>query len=570
MENGDLVQFSLNSLLNTFSLNVISNGIILRGLNGAILRGLNGSILRGPNGAILRGANGAILRGLNGAILKGPNSAILRGANGIALGADAIGNNTGVILDSKDAIDNGTGYSWLGSMFGINMITGLNVGKQYLVPGVLVDPNFDISYGLAEVVIGKAPLTIKADDKTRKYGENNPVLTVSYNGFVNGENLMTSGIKGADSTGMPSSTTTASQYSPVSPPTYPITVGIGTLAPSSNYAYSFVNGLLTITPNQCLITHDPTNFVSTANARTATSLWLNVTVKVSGQLVTNGDYLIFRTGGITLNSVTSNPTVTEQAIPNGRIVADNSVSSPVTNYDGATNTWITKVPLGYSSTSDIFITGAIINSSTGFAAINSKANSVLKGMFYTNRTFSDQWSYAMGAYQPQFNYDAISAQGAITSINGTYRAGTPTTVLRSIVGGGTGNGGNNFTGSPSNQNAFTACIPSSFFDVNRAMLSLSTIKPELIGAVNKEIMDVYPNPSTDNIRLSVVPAITGRSKITLLTIDGKTVLEINNGVTEAGRNYVKNIDVSKLPSGMYIIQLITGYKTTIKKVIITR
>lgn len=287
----------------------------------------------------------------------------------------------------------------------------------------------------------------------------------------------------------------------------------------------------------------------------------NVTVTLNG-------YLIFRAGGITFNGVTSYPTVTDQAIPNGRIVADNNVSSPITNFDVATNTWITRVPLGYASTSDIFITGAIINSSTGFVAINSKANSVLKGMFYTNRTFSDQWSYAMGAYQPQFNYNAISAPGAVASINGTYRSGTPIPVRTFIVSGGTGNGGNNYTGSSSNQNAFTACIPSSLFDVNKAMLS--TIKPEKIGEVSKEIMDIYPDPATDNVRLSVVPATTGRSKITLLNIDGKRVLEINNGVTEAGSNYVKNIDVSKLASGVYIIQLVTGYKTTIKKVIITR
>ncbi len=825
MENGDLVQFSVNTL----SFNVISNGIILRGANGAILRGANGSILRGPNGAILRGANGAILRGANGAILRGANGAILRGANGIALGADEAGNNTGVILDSDDAINDGTGYAWLGSMFGVNMITGLNIGKQYLVPGVLVDANFDISYGLGEVditkasitvtgtantkiydgntsaaalptitsgslaggevavfietydnknqgtgktitpivvsildglgasaaanynvtltsstegvinkreitvtaaantktydgttiadarpnitsgslaggdvavfsetydnknqgsvktmipstvsivdalnsnmapnytvtlsnssngiinaspisviatpntktyngntsaaalptitagslasgdiavfsetydnknqgtgktltpavvsivdasnanmatnyavalnastsgVINKAALTVTADDKTRRYGENNPVLTVRCSGFVNSEDSITSGIKGVNGSGIPSATTTASQYSPVSPPTYPITAGIGTLSVSSNYAYSFINGALTITSNQCLITHDPTNFVSTANPGTATSLWLNVTIKVSGQLVANGDYITYRAGSITFNSITSSPTVTDLAIPNGKIVADNSVSSPITNYVAATNTWITKVPVAYSSTSDIFVTGAIINSSNGFAAKNSKANSFLKGMFYSNRSFSDQWSYAMAAYQPQFGYSAIAASGAVASTNGTYRAGTPIPVRSFIVSGGTGNGGSNLTGSSSNQNAFTACIPSSSSVVSRAITS--TTSPDKLTSISAEIMDVYPNPASDNLRLSVVPANTGRSKITLLTIDGKRVMEINNGITEAGKNYVKNIDVSKLVAGVYMIQLTTGYKITIKKLIITR
>jgi len=828
MDNGDLVQFTVS----TFSFNVISNGIILRGANGAILRGANGAILRGPNGAILRGANGAILRGANGAILRGANGAILRGANGIALGADAADNNTGVILDSDDATNDGTGYAWLGSMFGVNMITGLDIGKQYLVPGVLVDPNFDISYGLGEVditkaqitvtaapnskiydgttsaaaiptitagslsggdiavfnetyddknqgssktmtpavvsivdalgvsvaanytvmltnsnngviskrdltvtavtntktydgvinaaalpaittgslagvdvtvfketyenknqgtgktmtptvvsivdalnvsmmvnynvtlnssnngvinkrdiivtaaantktyngalsatalptitagtlasgdiavfsetydnknqgtgktltpavvsivdalntsmvanynvaltnstngVINKAPLTVRADDKTRKYGENNPVLTVSYSGFVNGEDSISSGIKGMNGTGIPSAITTATQYSPVSPPTYPITTGIGTLSPSSNYAYSFVNGALTVTSNQCLITHDATKFVSTSNPGTATSLWLNITVKVSGQLVADGDYLIFRAGDITLNSVISNLTVTNLAIPNGKIIADNGVSSPITNFDAATNTWITKVPVGYASTSDIFVSGAIINSSNGFAARNSKANSVVKGMFYSNKSFSDQWSYAMGAYQPQFAYSAIAAPGAVTAINGTYRAGTPATVIAYIVGGGTGNGGSNYTGSSSNQNAFTACIPAGSSVVNRAITStasLGAIIREVL--ISKDKMDVNPNPASNNVRLSFVPATTGIAKITLLTIDGKRVIEINNGVSEAGKNYVRNIDVSNLVAGVYIIQLNTGYKITIKKVIITR
>ena len=343
------------------------------------------------------------------------------------------------------------------------------------------------------------------------------------------------------------------------------------MASASNYTYNFVNGAITITSNQCLITHDATKVVSTSNPGTATSLWLNITVKVSGQLVTDGDYLIFRAGDVTLNSLISNPTVTNLAIPNGKLIADNSVLSPITNYDLATNTWITKIPVGYASTSDIFVTGAIINSSTGFAVINSKANSVLKGMFYSNKSFSDQWAYAMGAYQPQFEYNAIAAPGAVTSVNGTYRAGTPKPVIAYIVGGGTGNGGNNYTGSPSNQNAFTACIPSMLSDVSRATTSTASLEAIIRkGQIRKDKMDVYPNPANNNVRLSFVPGNTGVSKITLLTIDGKRIMEINNGVSEAGKNYVKNIDVSKLVSGVYMIQLNTGYKVTIKKVVITR
>lgn len=823
MENGDLVQFNLNS----FSFNVLSNGVILRGANGAILRGANGAILRGPNGAILRGANGAILRGANGAILRGANGAILRGANGLALGADSPDNNTGAVLDSDDAANDGTGYSWLGSMFGVNMITGLDVGKQYLVPGALVDPNFDISYGLGEVnitkasitvtaatntktydgaitaaalpaitngslaggdiavfketydnknqgssktmtpavvsivdalgvsvaanytvtltnstngvinkrditltaaantkaydgtvaaaalpaittgsladgdvavlketydnknqgsgktmipavvsiadalntsmvgnynvtltnntngvinkrditvtaaantktyngntsaaalpaittgtlangdvavfsetydnknqgtgktmtpavvsivdalnagmaanynvtlsnsangVINKAPLAVRADNKTRKYGENNPVLTVSYSGFVNSEDSVTSGIKGMNGTGIPSASTTATPYSAAG--TYPITAGIGTLAASSNYTYSFVNGVLTVTNNSCLITHSAlTNCISTSSK--ATSMWFTLTTRVSGQLVSNGDYLIFRTGSVTFSKITSNPIVTNLAIPNGKIIADNTVSSPITSYDAGTTTWITRVPPGFNSTADIFITGAIINSSNGFVK-QSGASTVAKGMFYSNKSFTGKWTYALAAYQPQFTYASIAGAGQITSVSGTNRAGTPNPQLAGLVSGGSGSGGKDYTGSPCSLDAFTACMPSDPAYVSRGVTAVSSIQQDDQSITSTGEIQLYPNPASTTVTLLYVPKQTGTTKITVLTADGKMVIETGNGIWEAGKKYTKNIDLSRLARGVYMIQVTEKNAVTNKKIIIGR
>ena len=146
LDNGDLLLFKES----TYSVEAISNSAILRGLN-AMLRGAN-TLLRGAN-ALLRGANGALLRG----------------ANGVEFGTESPVNNTAVILDADDAKADGTGYAWLGSMFGVNMITGLDVGTQYLVPGTLVNPNFDISYGLGEVDIAKAEITITPLPNSRDY-----------------------------------------------------------------------------------------------------------------------------------------------------------------------------------------------------------------------------------------------------------------------------------------------------------------------------------------------------------------------------------------------------------------
>ena len=45
-------------------------------------------------------------------------------------------------------------------------------------PALPVDQSFGV---------GLAPLTVRADDKTRVYGATNPLFTVSYSGFVNGD-----------------------------------------------------------------------------------------------------------------------------------------------------------------------------------------------------------------------------------------------------------------------------------------------------------------------------------------------------------------------------------------------
>jgi gliding motility-associated-like protein len=79
-----------------------------------------------------------------------------------------------------------------------------------------------------------APLTITADNKTKFFDADNPLLTVTYNGFVNNDNalkLIT----------VPTVITTAATTSPVG--TYPITASG---AASVNYTFTYIPGVLTI------------------------------------------------------------------------------------------------------------------------------------------------------------------------------------------------------------------------------------------------------------------------------------------------------------------------------------
>jgi filamentous hemagglutinin family protein len=86
--------------------------------------------------------------------------------------------------------------------------------------------------------IGKAHLTVTADDKSRAYGAANPALTTTLSGFVNGENASSAAVSGTGS-----ATTTASPSSGVG--TAVITAGAGSLS-ATNYDFTTLNGTLTI------------------------------------------------------------------------------------------------------------------------------------------------------------------------------------------------------------------------------------------------------------------------------------------------------------------------------------
>ena len=85
------------------------------------------------------------------------------------------------------------------------------------------------------IFVAKAVLTAKADDKTKVQGTSNPPLTVSYTGFVNGEDVSV-----IDS--VPAASTTAEISSPAND--YPIMLAGGA---DNNYSFNLQNGTLTVT-----------------------------------------------------------------------------------------------------------------------------------------------------------------------------------------------------------------------------------------------------------------------------------------------------------------------------------
>jgi len=98
--------------------------------------------------------------------------------------------------------------------------------------GTFTVANYTITYATGALTVGKAPLSITADSKTKTYGSADPAFTVSYAGFVNNE---TPAVLGG--------TLTLTRAPGENVGSYPITPSGLT---SGNYAISFNSGALTI------------------------------------------------------------------------------------------------------------------------------------------------------------------------------------------------------------------------------------------------------------------------------------------------------------------------------------
>jgi len=112
--------------------------------------------------------------------------------------------------------------------------TTTNVGSVDIDVTGGLDANYDFSYVKGTLTIGKATLTVTADDKLKEYGDVNPVFTYAYAGFKNSE---TSAVLTVEPTASSIATSTTNVGS------VDIDVAGGL---DANYDFSYVKGTLTI------------------------------------------------------------------------------------------------------------------------------------------------------------------------------------------------------------------------------------------------------------------------------------------------------------------------------------
>ena len=211
--------------------------------------------------------------------------------------------------------------------------TGSAAGTYPIIPSAAASPNYIISFAPGALIVGKALLSISADDKTKTYGTPNPALTASFNGFVNGEG------PGNLSSPLVLSTTATDGSAAGS---YPISASG---AASPNYFVAFANASLSVLPAPLSVTADdqsrlfgadnPTltaTFSGFVNGDTAASLATPTSISSLATPASQpGTYPIFVAGSSSPNYFVSfnNGTLTVQPLPVAPLISSGPTASAV-------------------------------------------------------------------------------------------------------------------------------------------------------------------------------------------------------------------------------------------------
>ncbi|MGH7140312.1 MAG: MBG domain-containing protein, partial [Pirellulales bacterium] len=159
-----------------------------------------------------------------------------------------------------------------------------HAGSYSITASGASDPDYSVTMVNGTLSIGRAPLTIAADNKSMTYGGTLPMLAASYVGLVNGDTA--SAIQG-----LTLSTVAATSHAG----SYTITASGAT---DPDYSVTLVNGTLTITPATLTVIADSKTIVSGATVPALTDT-------ITGFV--NGDTASVVSGAATLSTTATSP-----------------------------------------------------------------------------------------------------------------------------------------------------------------------------------------------------------------------------------------------------------------------
>ena len=293
--------------------------------------------------------------------------------------------------------------------------------------GTLSGSNYSLAFTNGTLTVTSAVLTVQADDKTRAYGDPNPAPSVTYSGFVNGQdtNILS---------GTPFFTLEKSLASPVG--NYPIVVEQGTLVVSdTNYVFSFVDGVLTVTPAPLLVAADnQSKIYGSANPPiTGTTTGLRNGDEITTSFTTTADETSPVGGYAIVPSVSGSVSNYSVTITNGVLAV--TPASLVVTADSASKVYGSANP-AFTGVISGLLNGDVITATYSSAANNSSPVSNYPdrssrrrklGKLFRHRKYWNFDGYAGGAhcesgrYLPRFWCDQPSIHGFLRRFSGERR-----------------------------------------------------------------------------------------------------------------------------------------------------
>ncbi len=552
----------------------------------------NGQAVTIVNGQAVTIVNGQAVTIVNGQAVTIVNGQAVTIVNGQAIPIVNNQDKTAVILNESEI---GQGQSPLKSL---NLITGIDVGYQFVIPGSLLNDNLLITHIAGEITVLPATVTITPTaGQTKVYGENDPVLTYSNN----------AGLTANDFTG------NIARVAGSNVGAYAFT--IGTLSAGNNYTLSLAGtNSFAITKKQVSITPiagqtkvygsvDPV-FTYTNNAGLTASDFTGILSRATGNNVGTYAYTIGTLSAgsnYMLNLVTGNTFSISKALLNVK-ANDNYI------YKGSQLPSFTSVFTTLKNGDNPTVSYTLSPAYTGEAGVytiipllNSFANAVNYTISYTNGNFYVN-PKGNGAKKLRPYLDCIEelvnpAPGTLAFVAHFYCINDNSTPLYVPIGpdnlissaGSFDNSqqakvfypGNTYFNVPfdgntlkwelttyeTNKKSATSSNASSGSNRCTYVTSGKTTNPNPVKTnpeINKPnvnaMLSVFPNPAGDRTTINIANEQVNEKSLQLFNAQGKLVpFKVIGSITN--NSFV--IDLSRLSVGMYFlrVKLETGTKT---------
>ncbi|MGY8951684.1 MAG: T9SS type A sorting domain-containing protein, partial [Flavobacteriales bacterium] len=192
----------------------------------------------------------------------------------------------------------------------------------------------------------------------------------------------------------------------------------------------------------------------------------------------------------------------------------------------------------------------------------------IDGVTYTttNTTATMDYTNAAGC-------DSIVTLNLIINDNPVVSISSSNNILSAITTGGTSPYSYLWTGALNSTNAIVTPIASGDYCVQvtdaNGCVSSEVCENVIINAINDLYLskfNVYPNPTSDFVTLDFNTVIKGDYTVKIISSNGDQVYE--HRILDFNGDYTKNINLSNLAKGNYIIQIHSDHQVVYRKILL--